>query len=76
MAASSGPGCLLRAALVCFGLLFLPAAAWFAHRGITQYWLQVIVLAAVGVAFLRLGLSKNENSWVALLDDLATSRKK
>lgn len=75
MAESSGPGCILRASLVFFGLLFLPVAFWFAHRGFARYWPQSLVLVGVGAAFLRLGLSRRENSWIALMDDLAKSRR-
>ena len=74
--AGSGTGCLLRATLVMFGLLFLPMAAWFAHRGFSRYWLEATALLVVGLVFLRLGLSKKDNSWIALIDDLERSRNK
>ena len=76
MAESSGPGCVLRASLVTFGLMFLPAAFWFAHRGLSKYWPQSLVLFVISVAFLRLGFSRRENSWIALMDDLAKSRRR
>jgi hypothetical protein len=66
----------LRATLVMFGLLFLPMAVWFAHRGFSRYWVEAMVLTAVGIVFLRLGLSRKDNSWLALLDDLERSRKR
>jgi hypothetical protein len=74
--AGTGTGCLLRATLVMFGLLFLPMAVWFAHRGFSRYWLEAITLFLIGLMFLRLGLSKRDNSWVALIDDLERSRNR
>jgi hypothetical protein len=74
--AGSGTGCLLRATLVMFGLLFLPMAVWFAHRGFSRYWLESTALLVIGLVFLRLGLSKKDNSWLALIDDLERSRNK
>ena len=76
MAPTSGTGCLLRATLVMFGLLFLPMAGWFAHRGFSRYWLEATALVVVGILFLRLGLSKKDNSWLRLIDDLDSSRRK
>lgn len=72
---ASGTGCLLRATLVTFGLLFLPMSAWFAHRGFSRYWLESIALLLIGLMFLRLGLSRRENSWIALIDDLEHKRR-
>jgi len=59
-----------------FGLLFLPMAGWFLHRGVAQYWLEATALLVVGIGFLRLGLSKKDNSWLRLIDDLEASRRK
>lgn len=70
MPATSGTGCLLRATLVMFGLLFLPMSVWFAHKGFSRYWLEATALLLIGLMFLRLGLSKKDNSWLALIDDL------
>lgn len=75
MAVATGTGCLLRATLVMFGLLFLPMAIWFAHKGFSHYWLETTALVAVGIVFLRLGLSKKDNSWLALIDDLESGGK-
>lgn len=72
---ASGTGCLLRATLVTFGVLFLPMAAWFAHRGVARYWLESLALLMIGLLFLRLGLSKKDNSWLSLIDDLEQSKK-
>lgn len=74
--AMSGVGCLLRATLVSFGLLFLPMAAWFAHRGFSRYWMEATILVLIGLMFLRLGLSRKDNSWLALIDDLEKSARK
>ena len=70
MARLARPGCLLRSALVTFGLLFLPMALVFAYKSWERYWARSIVLLVVAVAFLWLGLSRNENSWVTMIDDL------
>jgi len=75
MARTSSTGCLLRATLVMFGLLFLPMAVWFAHRGFSRYWLEASALAIIGLMFLRLGLSKKDNSWLSLIDDLESTKK-
>jgi hypothetical protein len=75
MARTSSTGCLLRATLVLFGLLFLPMAFWFAHRGFSRYWLQTSALLVIGIVFLRLGLSKKDNSWLSLIDDLENTKK-
>jgi hypothetical protein len=75
MGATSGTGCLLRATLVMFGLLFLPMAIWFAHKGFAHYWLETTALVVIGILFLRLGLSKKDNSWLALIDDLESGKK-
>lgn len=75
MARTSSTGCLLRATLVMFGILFLPMAAWFAHRGLSRYWLQASALVVIGLVFLRLGLSKKDNSWLSLIDDLEQTKK-
>jgi hypothetical protein len=70
MAKVARPGCMLRSALVAFGLLFLPMAVLFAYKSWERYWLRSIVLLVVSIVFLWLGLSRNENSWVAMIDDL------
>jgi len=57
-----------------FGLLFLPMGVWFAHRGFSRYWLEASVLVIIGILFLRLGLSKKDNSWVSLIDDLESKK--
>jgi hypothetical protein len=75
MAPASGTGCLLRATLVMFGVLFLPMAVWFAHRGLSRYWLEASALLVIGLVFLRLGLSKKDNSWMSLIDDLEHPKK-
>jgi hypothetical protein len=73
---SSGPGCVLRASLVTFGLMFVPAAFWLAHRGLAKYWPQSFILLLIAIAFLRLGMSRRENSWITLMDDLAKSKRR
>jgi hypothetical protein len=58
-----------------FGLLFLPMAIWFAHKSFSHYWLETTALVVIGILFLRLGLSKKDNSWLALIDDLESRGK-
>jgi hypothetical protein len=70
MAKLPRPGCVLRTALVSFGLMFLPMAILFAYKNWSRYWGRVVVLGAVSIAFLWLGLSRNERSWVTMVDDL------
>jgi hypothetical protein len=64
------PGCVLRSALVLFGVLFLPMAAWFAYVNWHRYWRDSLALLIIGIVFLRLGLSRNEDSWISTIDDL------
>ena len=66
------PGCLLRSALVLFGVLFLPMAVWFAYASWHRYWLDSLALLIIGVVFLRLGLSRDEDSWMSTIDDLGS----
>jgi hypothetical protein len=63
----SRPGCLVRGSLVAFGVLFLPLAIWFAWRG---YWGQSLALFLVAAVFLKLGLSRDESSWISAIDEL------
>jgi hypothetical protein len=70
MARLPRPGCVLRSAFVAFGLLFLPMAVWFAYANWRRYWLDSLALFAIGVLFLRLGLSRDEDSWMSTIDDL------
>jgi hypothetical protein len=67
MTYAARPGCVLRSALVTFGVLFLPAAVWFAWHG---YWGRSLTLLAVSAAFLWLGLSRREDSWISAIDAL------
>ena len=64
------PGCILRSALVLFGLLFLPMAFWFAYANFRRYWIDATALFVIAVVFLRWGLTRNEDSWMATIDDL------
>jgi hypothetical protein len=70
------PGCVLRGALICFGLLFLPLGLWFAFRSFPRYVGQSLALIAVSLVFLRVGVSKEENSWMAAIDELGDDQNK
>lgn len=61
---------MVRGTLGLFGLTFLPAAIWLAWRGLERYWPQSLLLLVVGGVFLRLAFTRDEDSWVALIDDL------
>jgi hypothetical protein len=64
------PGCIVRGALVTFGVLFLPMGLWFAWRDIGRYWGEALALLVVGGVFLRIGISRDEDSWIAAIDEL------
>jgi hypothetical protein len=70
MAKIARPGCMLRSALVVFGLLFLPMSILFAYKDWERYWIRSSILFVVSMVFLWWGLSRNENSWVTMIDDL------
>jgi hypothetical protein len=55
--------------LLTFGALFLPLAIWFAWK---RYWGQALAVGFVAVVFLRTGLSRDEDSWIAAIDELGT----
>jgi hypothetical protein len=61
---------MLRSALVVFGLLFLPMSILFAYKDWERYWIRSSILFVVSMVFLWWGLSRNENSWVTMIDDL------
>lgn len=64
------PGCVLRSALISFGLLFLPLSIWFVYRDWQRYWGKALALVLASAAFLWFGLSRREDSWVSRIDDL------
>ena len=67
------PGLVVRGALVTFGAIFAPLAVWFAWR---HFWIDAVILAVIAIAFLRTGLSRNDSSWIAAIDDLDGDRKR
>lgn len=67
------PGCVVRTALATFGLIFLPMGIWFAWKA---YWGNAVALGLIAVVFLRLGLSRDENSWMSAIDDLDDTGKR
>ena len=64
------PGCVLRSALVSFGLLFLPLSIWFVYRDWQRYWGKCVALLLASAVFLWLGLSRRDDSWVSRIGDL------
>ena len=65
------PGCVLRSALVVFGLLFLPMSIWFAYVNWRRNWGDALALFSISMLFLRFGLSRDEDSWVSSIDDMS-----
>ncbi|HXT16101.1 MAG TPA: hypothetical protein VN706_10765 [Gemmatimonadaceae bacterium] len=70
------PGCMVRSALIVFALLFLPMAILFAYRDLRHYWLESLVLIFVSIAFLRAGLDRRDESWLAAIDELSDSDRR
>lgn len=64
------PGCVIRSALVMFAVLFLPLAIWFAYANFRRYWGESLVLISVSLLFLRLAFSRDDDSWLAAIDEL------
>jgi hypothetical protein len=70
------PGCLVRSALVTFALVFIPTAVWFAFAKEHRYVGRAIVLLIASVVFLWLGLSRREDSWITMIDELDPGDRK
>jgi hypothetical protein len=64
------PGCVLRSALVMFGILFLPMSVWFAYVSWRRNWGNALALFSISMLFFRLGLSRDDDSWISSIDDL------
>lgn len=64
------PGCVLRSSLVLFGILFLPISIWFAYANWRRNWGNALALFSISLLFLRLGLSRDENSWITTIDEM------
>ncbi len=56
-----------------FGVLFLPMGIWFGWKG---YWGNAVALVLIAIGFLRLALSRDENSWMSAIDDLDDTGKR
>lgn len=76
MAKMARPGCLVRSALVAFGVCFIPMALWFAFAMEHRYWGRSIVLLVASIVFLWLGLSRREDSWLTMIDELDAADRK
>jgi len=59
---------------VSFGVLFLPMSIWFAYVDWQRNWGKSLVLFAVSMFFLKLGLTRNPDSWITMIDDLGGDR--
>ena len=68
------PGCMLRGALVSLGGLFLPLAVWFSYVNLHRYWGDVLGLLVVSFAFLKIGLSRDDDGFMAAIDELGAGR--
>lgn len=64
------PGCLVRSTLAVLGIAFLPLGVWFVYANWRLYWGQSLVLLSVGLIFLRFATTREEGSWITMLDDL------
>lgn len=64
------PGCLVRSTLAVLGIAFLPLGVWFVYANWRLYWAQSLVLLSVGLIFLRFATTREEGSWITMLDDL------
>lgn len=64
------PGCIVRTALVMFGLLFLPMAILFLYRDWRHRWPESLVLIMVSIAFIAAAFNRDENSWISAIDEL------
>lgn len=53
-----------------FAVLFLPLAIWFAYANFRRYWGESLVLISVSLLFLRLAFSRDDDSWLAAIDEL------
>lgn len=67
------PGCVLRTALVVVGIIFLPTAIWFFWKA---YWGSAIAVLVVAAISLKLGLTRDEDSWMSIIDELGVPRHK
>ena len=70
MASSLRPGCLVRSTLALLGVAFLPLAVWFVYANWRLYWGESLVLFSVGLIFLHFATTREEGSWITMLDDL------
>jgi hypothetical protein len=60
----------VRSTLVLLGMLFLPLSIWFAYSNWHKYAGDAIALFIVAALFLRYGFTRDEDSWIAAIDDL------
>jgi len=67
------PGLVVRGALVTFGAIFAPLAVWFAWK---RFWIDAVVLGVIAGWFLKTGLSRDDNSWIAAIDELDRDSKR
>ena len=64
------PGCVVRSALVVFGLVFLPMAVIFLYRDWSHRWPESVILIFVSVVFLRAAFNRDDESWLSAIDEL------
>lgn len=51
-------------------------ALWFAFAMEHRYWGRSIVLLVASIVFLWLGLSRREDSWLTMIDELDAADRK
>jgi hypothetical protein len=67
------PGCVLRTILVVFGIIFLPMAIWFFWK---MYWGSGIAVFVLSAISLKLGLTRDADSWMSMIDELGAPSDK
>jgi hypothetical protein len=61
------PGCVLRTTLVVLGIIFLPMGIWFFWK---TYWVSGIAVLVLSALSLKLGLTRDPDSLMSMIDEL------
>lgn len=67
------PGCVVRTTLVVVGIIFLPMAIWFFWK---MYWGRAMAILVLSAISLRLGLTRDTDSWMSMIDELGAPSHK
>ncbi|HEY5060705.1 MAG TPA: hypothetical protein VII52_04165 [Gemmatimonadaceae bacterium] len=63
----------MRTTLVVLGIIFLPMAIWFFWK---TYWGSAIAVLVLSAGSLRLGLTRDADSWMSMIDELGAPSHK